>query len=200
MKTAANDALAHHLDAPTAVAISRQLWGHDKVRGTQGTGENEWFTPAEYVELARVVLGAIDLDPASSDKAQEVVDAERYFTKADDGLTQEWRGCVWLNPPYAQPLIADFVSKMVAERVAGRVTAAIMLTHNYTDTSWFHEAAGVADAICFTRGRVKFYDPEGEFAAPTQGQAFFYFGANVTAFFEQFKNIGFVVEVRHAAE
>lgn len=166
-------------------------------RGTEGTGENEWFTPAEYVELARAVLGAIDLDPASSDRAQQVIKAAHYFTKADDGLKHEWCGRVWLNPPYAQPLIADFVSKMVAERVAGRVTAAIMLTHNYTDTAWFHEAAGACDAICFTRGRVKFYEPDGEIAAPTQGQAFFYFGADVDAFFDQFKNIGFVVEVRH---
>ena len=75
--------------------------------------------------------------------------------------------------PYAQPLIAQFVSKMCAERKAGRVTAAIMLTHNYTDTAWFQGAMTAADAICFTRGRVKFYELDGEIAAPTQGQAFF---------------------------
>lgn len=163
------------------------------IRGTEGTGENEWFTPAEYVELARDVLGSIDLDPASSDRAQEVIRAARYFTKADDGLAQEWHGRVWLNPPYAQPLIADFVSKMVDEHRAGRVSAAIMLTHNYTDTAWFHQAAGSADAICFTRGRVKFYEPDGEIAAPTQGQAFFYFGPGIAAFIQRFRNIGFVV-------
>jgi hypothetical protein len=99
---------------------------------------------------------------------------------------------VWLNPPYAQPLIAQFVSKMVIERMASHVTAAIMLTHNYTDTAWFHEAANTADAICFTRGRVKFYEPDGGVAAPTQGQAFFYFGDDVKLFSKKFKSVGFV--------
>jgi hypothetical protein len=101
---------------------------------------------------------------------------------------------VWLNPPYAQPLIAEFVSKMIVERAVRRVTAAIMLTHNYTDTAWFHEAASCADAICFTRGRIKFYDDEGNIAAPTQGQAFFYFGEEVASFADRFTSIGFVVE------
>ena len=154
------------------------------VRGTEGTGENEWFTPPEYIKLARAVLGAIDLDPATSDEAQRIVQAAQYFTKADDGLKHEWRGHVWLNPPYAQPFIAEFASKMVAELRAGRVDAAIMLTHNYTDTAWFHELAGDASAICFTRGCVKFYSGD-DIAAPTQGQAFTYFGDEV----EKFKRV-----------
>lgn len=167
--------------------------GQTDQRGASGTGENEWYTPAEYLDLAREVLGEIDLDPASSDIAQERVNAARYFTKDDDGLKQDWIGRVWLNPPYAQPHIADFVSKMVAERRAERVTAAIMLTHNYTDTAWFHQAVSVADAICFMRGRVKFTDASGAVAAPTQGQAFFYFGSDVAAFGTRFSKIGFIV-------
>jgi ParB family chromosome partitioning protein len=191
MKLASNGASTQHLEAPEALRISRELWGNDNVRGTQGTGENEWFTPPEYIELARQVLGEIDLDPASSDEAQRIIQAAQYFTKTDDGLKQEWCGRIWLNPPYAQPFIAEFASKMVAERCAGRVEAAIMLTHNYTDTAWFHELAGEAAAICFMRGRVKFYSGD-EIAAPTQGQAFFYFGDEVSLFVERFKSIGFV--------
>jgi len=163
------------------------------VRGTFGTGENEWYTPDEYLSLARQVLGGIDLDPASSDAAQEKVSAIEYFSIEDDGLKRQWHGRVWLNPPYAQPHIADFVSKMVQERNAGRVVAAIMLTHNYTDTAWFQEAAAVADAICFTRGRIRFYDAEGTIAAPTQGQAFFYFGEESDRFAAVFADVGFVV-------
>lgn len=91
----------------------------------QGTGENEWYTPPQFLELARAALGGIDLDPASSDRAQKMVLAEQYFTKENDGLAQEWYGRVWLNPPYAQPDIARFVEKMMAEVSAGRATAAI---------------------------------------------------------------------------
>jgi hypothetical protein len=93
------------------------------------TGEFEWYTPPEYIELARTVLGNIDLDPASNAQAQKTVRADRYFTAADDGLTQEWRGRVWLNPPYSQPLISHFIKKLVDEVGAGNVTEAVLLTH-----------------------------------------------------------------------
>jgi DNA N-6-adenine-methyltransferase (Dam) len=92
-----------------------------KPRGTQGTGENEWFTPVEYLELARQVLGEIDLDPASNAKAQQRVQAKKFFTKKDNGLKQEWRGNVYINPPYATGLIKKFVDKLVEEIAAGRV-------------------------------------------------------------------------------
>lgn len=54
---------------------------------------------------------------------------------------------------------------MIAEVQAGHVTEAIMITHNYIDTNWFHKLVGVATAICFTKGRVKlrrrrYDDPE----------------------------------------
>lgn len=159
----------------------------------QGTGENEWYTPSKYIDLARAVLGEIDLDPASSDKAQETVRAARHFTVADNGLRHEWNGRVWLNPPYAQPLIYQFVEKMVEERSAGRVTAGVMLTHNYTDTAWFHKGAEIADAICFTRGRIAFLDSDGGTCAPTQGQTFFYFGDDIPKFAATFLEVGFIV-------
>ncbi len=164
------------------------------------TGNEEWYTPPQFLEAARDVLGEFDLDPASSDAAQKQVQASRYFDKEHDGLGFEWRGRVWLNPPYTQPAIGEFVSKLVAELGEGNATQAIMLTHNFTDTAWFHEAASVATAICFTRGRVKFVNPAGETAAPTQGQAFFYFGSNPAPFVARFSEIGFVVPATWGAE
>jgi hypothetical protein len=91
-------------------------------------------------------------------------------------VARPWHGRVWLNPPYSQSHIERFVHKLCDEVKAGNVPAAILLTHNYTDTAWFNEASEIASAVCFTRGRIKFVDPDGKEAAPTQGQAFFYFG------------------------
>jgi len=42
----------------------------------KGTGNNNWYTPARYIEAARTVLGEIDLDPASDARGQSVVQAK----------------------------------------------------------------------------------------------------------------------------
>lgn len=165
----------------------------------QGTGENEWYTPDQYLDAARMVLGGIDLDPASSEIANERVQAKQIFTLADDGLSKQWAGRVWMNPPYSQPHIRMFAEKLVEEYQSGRVYEAIALTHNYTDTAWFHAMAAACSAICFTRGRIGFLSPEGKKAAPTQGQAFFYFGNRTEAFSDAFAGIGFVAESLRAA-
>lgn len=187
-----NQTLTSKISAEAAQAMLCKFWGN-AVRGTAGTGDNEWFTPEEYVEAARIVMGGIDLDPATHRAAQKVVRAKKFFTKEDDGLKQEWHGRVWLNPPYAQPLISEFVDKMIAERSSRRVTSGIMLTHNYTDTEWFQALTACADAICFTKGRIRFVSPEGELAAPTQGQAFSYFGSERGKFLKEFKSIGSIL-------
>ena len=170
------------------IIANRQVFNHR----AEGTGDNEWFTPPQYIEAARRVMGTIDLDPASNPVAQKIVGADRFYTKYDDGLTQPWAGTVWLNPPYSQPLIGLFVERLAAEFASGRVSSAIMLTHNYTDTAWFHAAEKGATLICFTRGRVKFIDDDGQECAPTQGQAFFYFGPEDDVFREAFLPFGFI--------
>ncbi|MFZ1413665.1 MAG: DNA N-6-adenine-methyltransferase [Defluviicoccus sp.] len=176
--------------APTNADVQRAVKGdHFRARFT---GENEWYTPAPYIEAARACLGSIDLDPASAPAAQETVRAAHFFTRDDDGLKHEWRGRVWLNPPYAQPDITHFIDKLLGEVAAGRATEAILLTHNYTDTGWFHAAAGQCAALCFTRGRIRFVGAGGEIAAPTQGQAFFYFGPGLERFRASFASFGFI--------
>lgn len=162
----------------------------------QGSSENEWYTPIEYINMARAVMGSIDLDPASSEIANNAVMAATFFTKDDDGAAKNWHGNVFLNPPYSQPEIYHFAQAVVREYKSGRVNQCIVLTHNYTDTRWFHALASSCSAICFTRGRIAFLSPEGIKACPTQGQAFFYFGKNVESFYENFHDAGFIVEVK----
>jgi phage N-6-adenine-methyltransferase len=162
-------------------------------RGTLGRRENEWHTPRQYITLARDVLGDIDLDPASNECAQETIKAHRYFDKEQNGLRWPWDGRVWLNPPYSQPLISQFMRKLLMEWDAKRVVSCIALTNNFTDTAWFSDTAAMADAICFTQGRVKFHNRNGEVVQPTQGQAFFYFGPEVEAFKRTFGRIGLLM-------
>jgi len=159
----------------------------------RGTGATEWFTPPPFIAAARSVLGEIDLDPATHPKAQKRVKATRFYTKAEDGLRQEWRGRVWLNPPYGRVDVALFVEKLLDHYQRQEVTAAILLTHNYTDTKWFHAAVAVSAAVCFTRGRIYFEDNNGDTCKPTQGQAFFYFGGEANTFAERFRDIGFLM-------
>lgn len=158
----------------------------------QGTGENEWYTPPEFAALARSVMGGIDLDPASETSANEVIKASKFFTKDDDGLTKEWHGRVWLNPPYSRDLMPSFVDKLISEYGVGNVSQAILVSHNVTETNWFQKLGRVSSAICFPSTRIKFYRGESV-SSPVNGQAFFYVGDGRQKFFDVFSPVGLVV-------
>ncbi len=163
---------------------------------TAFSGDNEWYTPAKYVEMARDVMGGIDVDPASNATAQAVVKAETHYTAETNGLDKDWHGRVWMNPPYAQPLISKFCMKLLAEVAEKRATQAIVLTNNSTDTGWFAALCGAASATCFTRGRIRFVSPRRGTNSPTQGQTFFYFGDRADHFHAVFREVGHVMVQR----
>jgi hypothetical protein len=158
----------------------------------QGDHAVEWYTPGEYIAAAREAMGGIDLDPCSSDVAQQTVQAGRYYTMRENGLVQPWFGRVWVNPPYKQPWIAAFVGKLCEEWEAGHLTACIMLVNPFTSTDWFHQAEALAARLCFTKGRIYFVNPEGDQNSPTHGNVFFYFGQQPELFTGIFRHFGFV--------
>lgn len=86
------------------------------------TKNTEWYTPVAIVELARLVMGGIDLDPASSSQANEnIVRADVFYSSPEytiepqpwnygglpvrtyqnrGGLARTWYGRVFLNHPF----------------------------------------------------------------------------------------------------
>lgn len=160
------------------------------------SGDNEWYTPPEYIEAARAVMGDIDLDPASTPEANEIVQAKKIFTEAEDGRMQEWNGRVWMNPPYSYEYISDFCEKLSDEFSVGRITEACVLVNNATETYWFQGLCQFAQAICFPAKRIKFWHPaKEEKASPLQGQAVLYFGDNVDLFMDAFRRFGVMCNV-----
>lgn len=155
----------------------------------QASGENEWYTPADYIESAKAVMGGIDLDPASTAEANRVVGAKRFFTIADNGLERKWKGRLWMNPPYAQPLISQFAAKLVEHVKARDVSMALVLVNNATETAWFQAMLSQAKAVCFPAGRVKFWAVD-RIAAPLQGQAVIAIGVERKRFCNVFKRHG----------
>lgn len=155
------------------------------------SGDNEWYTPSIYIEAARKTMGNIDLDPASSPEANRIVRATKFFTEEDNGLTKEWEGNVWMNPPYSQPLIEKFVNKFVESY---KIQQACVLVNNATETAWFQKLLKPARGVCFVKGRVKFIDKEGKASGtPLQGQAILYYGRNTTKFNSNFKEFGTIL-------
>ena len=160
------------------------------------SGNNEWYTPSEYIEAARKAMGSIDTDPASNDIANKVVKAEKYYTIETDGLAHDWHGNVWMNPPYSSDLITKFIEKLKEQR--GNYEQAIILVNNATETQWFYEIVKIASAVCFPKSRVKFYMPDGKTGAPLQGQAVLYVGNNTEKFISAFGGIGWTAKITEA--
>jgi ParB family chromosome partitioning protein len=157
---------------------------------SRNSGENEWYTPPEFIQAAQETLGCIDLDPASCEHANQTVGASTIFTKEDNGLSKKWSGKVWMNPPYAQPLCAQFCERVSSAYDNGEIEAAIVLVNNATETKWFQRMLKSATAVCFPEGRIRFHSPEGEKGAPLQGQALVYFGECIDMFRKQFEEFG----------
>lgn len=128
---------------------------------------DEWYTPKEILDA----LGEFDLDPCAP-RTPLWPTAKVMYDKNMDGLSKEWFGRVWLNPPYSRPLIEQFVQRM-AEHGNG-----IALLFNRCDSKMFQDIIfEKATAMKFLRSRIKFYRENGEQGdSPGCGSILFAFG------------------------
>ena len=169
------------------------MTAHQQINQT--SGDVEYYTPPAIIAAAYLVLGTIDLDPASSATANERVKAVRIFTKADDGLQQEWHGKVWMNHPFGKKVNAKWIKKLEEEYRSGRVQEALCLTYACTSEKWFQPL--LQRPQCFLCPRTNYYLPDGSLKmGVTKGSVVTYFGTNVEGFSKAFASLGVVkVEV-----
>ena len=117
-----------------------------------------WLTPPDWLER----LGAFDLDPCCPTEMPWPT-ASRMLTKADDGLSADWAGRVWLNPPFGRAA-ASWLSKLASHGNGIALIPARTETAMFFDHVW-PKAAG----ICFVRGRPHFHRQDGSRAPFNSG-------------------------------
>ncbi|PXX26262.1 DNA N-6-adenine-methyltransferase Dam [Thalassospira sp. 11-3] len=120
--------------------------------------KDEWLTPPEIIKA----LGDFDLDPcAPITRPWEM--AVKHYTINDNGLSKEWTGRVWCNPPYG--LEANKWLKKLNEHGNG-----IALIFARTETKMFFDWVWhKATAVKFIEGRLHFHHVDGTRAKAKAG-------------------------------
>lgn len=114
------------------------------------SASEEWETPKWlFDELDNEFH--FNLDPCAS---RGNAKCERYFTKEDDGLTQDWEGIVFVNSPYGRA-IGNWVRKAYTSAAVARTATVVCLIPARTDTRWWWEFVSKGE-VRFIKGRLKF--------------------------------------------
>lgn len=123
---------------------------------------DEWATPQEFYDNLNKEFG-FSLDPCANDSNAK---CDKYYTKIEDGLIQNWGGQkVFCNPPYGRE-IGKWVKKCYLESQKEN-TMCVMLIPARTDTKWFHEFIYGKAEIRFIKGRLKFGDSNNSAPFPS---------------------------------
>jgi len=69
-------------------------------------GKDEHFTPKEVFTALNCIF---DMDVCGNSKA--FVPARYIIELPQDGLTTQWNGLVWMNPPYSSP--SEWIAKFI---------------------------------------------------------------------------------------
>lgn len=123
---------------------------------------DNWATPQAFFDKLNEEFN-FTLDPCADEFNHK---CNKYFTKEQDGLKQDWgTETVFCNPPYGRA-IKDWVKKSYESAQNGATV--VMLIPARTDTSYFHDYIYYGKAeIRFIRGRLKFGDSKNSAPFPS---------------------------------
>ena len=184
------DGMLERGETPSRGRVLREL-GRGRYNAAPGDKGNEWFTPPDIATAARAVLGEIDLDPASCEEANGIIKAQRWMGSGGLEAAPWVASTIFLNPPYSDGRMVDWVRTLTSSIVAGHATAAILLVNANTETAWGQAAIEDSAAVCFPRGRLAFVRPGGDRAGTGRvGQMILYYGPLAGDFVMRFKAFG----------
>lgn len=159
--------------------------------------DDEWFTPAWLARISRDILGEIDLDPASSEEANQVVKAKTFYTKEMNGLSLPWSGTVFLNPPSKRgnktARVPLWTAKLRDEYLKRSVTAAILVVKSNLGYKWYEDLYKCY-WVCHLSELPMFWKPGGgTLGKAKKGVSVFYFGPDAKTFVRRLKPCGKIV-------
>lgn len=155
----------------------------------QTSGNTEYYTPSFVIDAARKTMGDIDLDPASSEKANSTIKAYKYYTKENDGLNHFWFGTVWMNHPFGRKENRLWVNKLIREYEQKRVHSACCITFASTSEAWFTPLFRYP--MCFLSPRTNYLLPDGTTKkGVTKGSVVVYLGDSISKFIDSFILLG----------
>ena len=108
----------------------------------------EWETPQLFFDALNAEYH-FDVDVCATENNAK---CERYYSKEQDGLSQQWKGVCWMNPPYGRE-IGKWMRKAYESSLYGATV--VCLVPARTDTAWWHDYA-MKGEVEFVRGRLKF--------------------------------------------
>ena len=112
------------------------------------SSKDDWGTPDKLFKTLDNYFG-FTLDVCAT---PENAKCRRFFTLAEDGLSKEWQGVCFMNPPYGHQ-IKSWVAKAKASADSGATV--VCLLPSRTDTRWWHDYVMKAAKIYFIRGRLR---------------------------------------------
>lgn len=108
-----------------------------------------WSTPQAYFDsVAKEFPFTLDVCALP-----ENAKCQNFFSPQDDGLSKDWKGVCWMNPPYGR-VIGKWIQKAYESAKAGAVVIGLLPAR--TDTKWFHDYIYGKAEVRFIRGRLKF--------------------------------------------
>lgn len=127
-------------------AINKQL---QNVHFTSNS--DEWMTPIKFMEVLEERFGKFTLDPCCTKASAK---GSNYMTEKMDGLSLDWWGNVYMNPPYSD--VSAWIDKAIDQAALGNADRVVCLVPARTATKWFRRAALSATEVLFVHGRLSF--------------------------------------------